>query len=99
LDFYLDSTIKYGYELLREGSKVDNHIQRFDELSPGYKNIPLNDYLVVDFCTIEKSKAKDMNSNRKYVRIAVNEDFKGAAILYWSGDEVRRENIAFKISL
>ncbi len=89
--------MKFGYELLREGNKVKGHIDRFDESSsPGYKIIPLNDYLVVDFCTTEKSKARDMYPNHKYVRVAVKDDFKGAIILYWDQNNIRKQNITFK---
>ena len=49
LDFYIDSEIQLGFELLRNGNKLFGHFDRFNPSNGIYKAIPLRDYSVLDF--------------------------------------------------
>ena len=82
LDFYLDSTMQLGFELLREGNKIQQHIGRFSETDSPGKQIDMKDYLVVDFCT-KTAPSMDIN-NSKYVRVYVSKDY-GSAVVYYVG--------------
>ena len=48
LDFFINGELKWALELLRNGSKLGEHIQRFHPSSGKYLNVPANAYLVVD---------------------------------------------------
>jgi len=48
LDFYVNTQKKWGIELLREGSKISEHCERFS--SKGiYASIPVKEFVVIDF--------------------------------------------------
>ena len=55
LDFYVNNNLKYGIEVLVQGDKIGEHIDRF---TPGgmYENIPTNDRVVLDFRQSAKGK-------------------------------------------
>lgn len=81
--------MKLGFELLREGQKINQHIDRFSKYSsPGYKRIPLNHFLVVDFCCNTSSNTitnvSDVNLEN-YVRVNVSSDFTTAMAFYRGG--------------
>eukprot|EP01132_Coremiostelium_polycephalum_P011619 gene11619-14227_t len=63
MDFYINSTLKWGLELTRQGSKLENHLARFQ---PGglYYNFmdKVDDYLVLDF----RSEDKKIRYHKKY---------------------------------
>lgn len=89
--------MKLGFELLREGSKINQHISRFEQSSsPGYKCIPLKDYLVVDFCMTEEGKTRPFDTNPCYVRVSLVLDFKVGVVSYWEDNEILKRDITFK---
>jgi hypothetical protein len=49
LDFYFEGDIQFGFELLRNGVKINGHGNRFDPENGIYKGIPLRDYVALDF--------------------------------------------------
>lgn len=53
LDFYINGTSKWALEMLRNGAKVGEHMQRFDENNGKYRKVNMSDYLVVDCYRIE----------------------------------------------
>jgi len=73
LDFYLDGEHQWGFELLRNGDKLKGHIERFDLASGRYKDIPLNDYAVVDF--YEVSGKRQVFVDDKYFQVVFSRDF------------------------
>jgi hypothetical protein len=97
LDFYLNSSMKIGFELLREGSKVKQHLYRFQQDdTPGYSKIPLKDYLVVDFCTTEKAKLVQMQEDNHYVRFCIESDYTGGVLHFWKENLQQSRIIVFK---
>ncbi|CAB9521841.1 expressed unknown protein [Seminavis robusta] len=48
LDFYINGSLKWVLELLRNGNKIGEHLQRFDPAQGKYRQVDFNDYLVVD---------------------------------------------------
>lgn len=48
LDFYINGNLNWCLELLRLGSKVGNHLARFDPNGGKYRYVPTKQYLVVD---------------------------------------------------
>jgi hypothetical protein len=71
LDFYIDG--EWGFELLRDGDKLQGHIDRFDLASGRYRDIPLADYAVVDF--YETDTDVDVCDD-KYHKVVFSKDFK-----------------------
>eukprot|EP00742_Colponemidia_sp_Colp-10_P009092 GILJ01009891.1.p1 GENE.GILJ01009891.1~~GILJ01009891.1.p1 ORF type:complete len:596 (-),score=34.79 GILJ01009891.1:114-1901(-) len=59
LDFYINSTLKWGIEFLVQSRDIVGHHQRFDTTRGRYAGIPMNLYLVVDFIKVSES---DMNN-------------------------------------
>jgi hypothetical protein len=73
LDFYIDGEQQWGFELLRDGDKLQGHIDRFDLASGRYRDIPLADYAVVDF--YETDTDVDVCDD-KYYKVVFSKDFK-----------------------
>src|SRR5207244_4899290 len=48
LDFYINNDIRWGVEIMREGQKMSDHIDRFDE-DGKYRKIPLENWAIIDF--------------------------------------------------
>jgi hypothetical protein len=48
VDFYVDHNLKWMVEFVAEGSDLKGHLDRFDT-NGRYRNIPRNDWLIVDF--------------------------------------------------
>lgn len=48
LDFYVNRDLCWGVELIREGDRLLEHAQRFEE-GGDYADIPLNDWAIIDF--------------------------------------------------
>ena len=73
LDFYIDGEQQWGFELLRDGDKLQGHMDRFDLASGRYRDIPLADYAVVDF--YETDTDVDVCDD-KYYKVVFSKDFK-----------------------
>ena len=73
LDFYLDGAQQWGFELLRNGDKLKGHVERFDLASGRYKDIPLDDYAVVDFYEVPGNRQVFVND--KYFQVVFSPDF------------------------
>jgi hypothetical protein len=73
LDFYLNGELQWGFELLRNGSKLMGHMNRFDLASGRYKDIPLKDYAVVDF--YESAGNHQVLAHAKYSKVVFSHDF------------------------
>ena len=85
LDFYLygEIYIQWGFELLRHGNRLKEHLKRFDPEEGIYRSIPLKDYAVVDFYESdtasnnpsEARKKQRTNMEEKYYRVVFSGDF------------------------
>ena len=75
LDFYYNQSTKWAIELLREGSlhRVEEHLGRFGK-NGKYKNIPKNDYIVVDFRSTPLNKLFEIEDEH-YMRVQFDEKF------------------------
>jgi hypothetical protein len=74
LDFYIDGEQQWGFELLRNGDKLQGHIDRFNLVSGRYADIPLADYAVVDF--YETDTTVHVVNDQKYYKVVFSKDFK-----------------------
>ena len=82
LDFYIDGDIQLGFELLRNGVKIDKHMIRFDPENGIYKDIPLRDYAVLDFYQVDTFNGNHFNGdNNKYYAAVFSADF--SSIQLW----------------
>ncbi|KAI3631359.1 hypothetical protein MIR68_010849 [Amoeboaphelidium protococcarum] len=73
IDFYIDDELQWGFELLRNGNRLREHMDRFDPTIGRYKDIPLNDYAVVDFYEVFESGDEFVND--KYFKVVFSSDF------------------------
>jgi len=48
LDFYVDGALGWGIELVREGSELKKHAERFKP-DGKYSDIPMNEWAIIDF--------------------------------------------------
>ncbi|KAL3904848.1 MAG: hypothetical protein SGILL_009910, partial [Bacillariaceae sp.] len=48
LDFYINGSLQWCLELLRNGDKIGEHLARFKPQTGKYRNVEAKDYLVVD---------------------------------------------------
>jgi hypothetical protein len=80
LDFYIDSDYKWGIELLRNGSRLKEHLARFQ---PGgiYAELKnqLKDYHVIDFC--KEGSAKAVPTGMHHWIVYYNESFTSARVV------------------
>lgn len=91
--------MELGFELLREGDKIAQHIARFDKVqSPGYKIIPLKAFLVVDFCMTEVAKSRPLGNDSRYVRVNIDSNLKKGQVYYMNdkNGEFQTREIIFK---
>ncbi|GAM21173.1 hypothetical protein SAMD00019534_043480 [Acytostelium subglobosum LB1] len=79
LDFYIDTIYKWGFELVSEGSDIDEHIRRFDPSSGRYRSLlsMINRWAVIDFRSAKtyENKSLTVNDSNLWV-ILYSEDFK-----------------------
>ena len=69
LDFYIDGDIQLGFELLRNGVKINGHLNRFDAENGIYKDIPLDDYAVLDFYQVDTFDGNHFNGDKYYAGV------------------------------
>ena len=88
LDFTIhDNNILWGIELLREGSKLEEHVSRF--ASGKYSTFPLSDYCLVDFRRVSSIKdvtsderiMKDLNANARLFIVCYDSEMKKVSLL------------------
>jgi hypothetical protein len=75
LDFYIDGDVQLGFELLRNGVKINGHLNRFDAQEGIYKKIPLNDYAVLDFYEYHTFDGNHFIGDDKYYAAVFSVDF------------------------
>ena len=77
LDFYLNSDLRWGIELLVNGSRYGEHMSRFEN---GGKYVPLQmkDYAVVD---LRKGDPTNVQKHEKRITVFFEHNFKSCAIL------------------
>jgi hypothetical protein len=75
LDFYMDDSVQLGFELLRNGVRINGHLDRFDPVNGIYKDIPLKDYAVVDFYEAGAFDANRFHDDNYYAAV-FSADFK-----------------------
>jgi hypothetical protein len=66
LDFSIDGDIQLGFELLRNGVKINGHLNRFDPEKGMYKDIPLHDYAVLDLYQVDTFDRNHFNGEKYY---------------------------------
>ena len=76
LDFYIDSDIQLGFELLRNGVRLNGHLDRFDPENGLYNSIPLHDYAVIDFYQAEHNYDINYQDQEKYYAAVFSADLK-----------------------
>jgi hypothetical protein len=86
LDFYIDGDIQWGFELLRNGVKLNEHKGRFDAKNGIYKKIPLRDYAVLDFYQADTFDGSHTNADTKYFAAVFSANFK--MIQLWHNGKV-----------
>ena len=87
LDFYIDGDIQWGFELLRNGVKINGHLNRFDAENGIYKDIPLRDYAVLDFYQVDTFDGNHFNGDNKYYAAVFSADFRSIQ-LWHNGNAV-----------
>ena len=82
LDFYIDGDIQLGFELLRNGVRINGHLNRFDADNGIYRDIPLRDYAVLDFYQVDTfGGTHHFNGDNKYYAAVFSADF--SSIQLW----------------
>jgi len=60
LDFYINGSLNRALELLRNGDKMDEHLERFDPVVAKYRMVEMKEFLVVD-CHPQKNRKTNKN--------------------------------------
>jgi hypothetical protein len=90
LDFYIDGDIQWGFELLRNGVKINGHLDRFNPVNGIYKDIPLRDYAVIDFYQFDTFNGNQRYSTmyNKYYAAVFSADF--TSIQLWNNGNAEK---------
>lgn len=97
MDWYINGTLKWGFEAMRQGDSPEDHFTRF---LPGgkYASLKVSDFRIVDFQKRgdpdQSSKISDPNIVRKYVRVVFSPDFAEVTVYI-----VGKEPIRFSLQL
>jgi hypothetical protein len=75
IDFFINGDLRWGVELLANGDKIDEHMDRFSQPNGKYSNLNPKDYYVVDFR--RSREGKPTNVRRYTNRISVFFPFTG----------------------
>jgi hypothetical protein len=83
IDFYLNGSLRWGIELLVNGSSIGEHLSRFSEPHGKYLPLGVNDYAIVDFR--RNMSGQPTKVTKKPNRISVffkNDDYSVAQCLF-----------------
>ncbi|EPZ30986.1 hypothetical protein ROZALSC1DRAFT_26707 [Rozella allomycis CSF55] len=81
LDIYVNNNLNFGFELLRNGERLNKHLERFDKQSGKYSKIPLKYYAVLDFYDNDQpTKSDDVIIDRHYFKVIFGPEFKYAKV-------------------
>ena len=58
LDFYINGKLNWAIELLREGNKIGEHLERFDQGGMYHSKIPYQEHRILDFRSVDKKALK-----------------------------------------
>ena len=89
IDFYLNSTLRWGIELLVKGGGIGEHISRFTRPNGKYVPLDVRDYAVVDFR--RNSTGEPTNTLRHPNRITVffkKDDYSIAQCVFGLDDDL-----------
>jgi len=79
LDFYIDSNVNWGIELVRDGSKLQQDVERFG-VEGAYSGLRLAAWRIVDF-RYESSPIKfDLSKVRNLIAVSFDKDFRRAEL-------------------
>jgi hypothetical protein len=91
IDFYINSTLRWGIELLINGNGIGEHISRFDPLNNGkYVPLQVSDYVVVDIRVNPTGSPTSVLRHEKRVTVFfATGDFSSCNILIGATDEIK----------
>ena len=93
IDFYLNSDLSWGIELLVQGRGISEHIDRFGPHGK-YSALGVNDYAVVDFRRSIDGKATNVGRNEKRITIFFQQqDFNSCECIFGNNPEPVRLNL------
>jgi hypothetical protein len=72
LDFYINSDLRWGIELLVGGDKITEHIDRFAKKGK-YDRLECKDYIVIDFRSSKDGKPTNITRHEKRVSVFFKE--------------------------
>ncbi len=81
LDFYVNSNLKWAFELMRNGKLKGSHIDRFQVGTGIYAKLPRNASRVIDFRPTGPGQ-RDGLGYEMYVAVVVAPDFQSAEVYY-----------------
>ena len=76
LDFYINGSLKWALELLRNGDKISEHLERFDPNVGKYRKVEMNEFLVVDCRPYNRKGAKTIIKDENRCTLLFSENFR-----------------------
>ena len=74
IDFYLNSSLRWGIELLVNGDGIGEHINRFTPPDGKYAALALSDFIVVDFRRNPTGQPTNISKHQKRVTVFFKKD-------------------------
>jgi hypothetical protein len=83
IDFYLNSNLRWGIELLVNGDGIGEHISRFTPTDGKYVSLAVNDYEIVDFRRNTTGTPTNITTHPKRLSVFFkNDDYSVAQCLF-----------------
>jgi hypothetical protein len=97
LDFYINSTRQWGFELTRNSSLLEEHVSRFCPTTGKYKSIPMKSWGVINFVQCKGKFRKPVGVSDGEVRVLWSKDHSSIQVYRKSNDspDVTVEKLSF----
>ena len=83
IDFYLNSSLRWGIELLVNGDGIGEHISRFTHPNGKYVSLAVSDYAVVDFRRNSTGQPRNISRHTKRITVIFkNDDYSIAQCIF-----------------
>jgi hypothetical protein len=69
IDFYINGDLRWGIELLVNGDRITEHLNRFSDPSGKYAPLQVKDYVVVDFRRTLDGKPTNVMAHEKRITV------------------------------
>jgi hypothetical protein len=95
IDFYLNSSLRWGIELLVNGNGIGEHISRFTPPNGKYVALAVNDYVVVDLRRTSTGRPTNISGHPNRITVFFkNDDYTIAQCIFGQDSNIIQINLS-----